>query len=58
MRENSRTYNPEYEAVRSFETSGNIYPTTWRDNAEYPVAQYENSFATDKFLQHWVVSSG
>lgn len=44
--------------VYSFKTSGSSNPTTWCNNSEHVLSQYENRFATNKILQHCVASSG
>jgi hypothetical protein len=45
------------KAARSFET-GDIYPTTRRNEPEDLVRQYENRFAANKILQRCVISTG
>jgi hypothetical protein len=49
---------PEIKAVRSFETSETNYLNTQRHNPEDMLPQYENKFATNKFFQLCVISSG
>jgi hypothetical protein len=43
-------------AVRSFETSRSNYPSTWRSNAAYLLAQYGNRFATNNTALRCAIS--